>query len=66
LSIKNPFVQSLFTELWIVCLRGTLSSRNLRQNFRRNFPADPYFTYVSYKNTRCSKVSRTMSCQTAD
>jgi hypothetical protein len=66
LSPKCPVVLSLFTKLWIVCLLGTLSSRNLRRNFRRHFPADPYFTWVSYRNTRCSKVSRTMSCQTAD
>jgi hypothetical protein len=40
LYIKSPDVLSLFTKLWIVCLLGTLSSRN----FRRHFPADPYFT----------------------
>jgi hypothetical protein len=37
LSIKSLVVLSLFTKLWIVCLLGTLSSRNLRRNFRRHF-----------------------------
>jgi hypothetical protein len=44
LSIKSPVVLSLFTKLWIVYLLETLSSWNLRQNFRQHFPADPYFT----------------------
>jgi hypothetical protein len=35
-------------------------------NIRRHFPADPYFTWVSYRNTRCSTVSAAMSCHTAD
>jgi hypothetical protein len=44
LSVKNPVVLSLFTKLWIVCLLGTLSSRNLCQNFCWHFTADPHFT----------------------
>jgi hypothetical protein len=44
LSIKNPVVLILFTKLWIVCLLGTLSPRNLRRNYRHHLPADPYFT----------------------
>jgi hypothetical protein len=44
LSIKSPIVLTLFTKLWTVCLLGTLSSRNVRRNFRRHFPADPYLT----------------------
>jgi hypothetical protein len=44
LSIKSPVVLSLLTKLWIFCLLGTLSSRNLRRNFHRHFPADLYFT----------------------
>jgi hypothetical protein len=55
LSIGSPVVLSLFTKLWIVCLMRTPSSRNLR----RQFIADPYFTYVSYRNISCSKVYRT-------
>jgi hypothetical protein len=54
LSIKNPIVLSLFIKLWIVCLLGTLSSRNYVQFFRRHFLADPHFTWVSYRNTGCS------------
>jgi hypothetical protein len=61
LSVKIPLVLSLFTKLWIVCLLGTLPSWNLRRNFRRHFPADPYFTYVSYRNTHWSKLYRTMT-----
>jgi hypothetical protein len=45
--LKSPVVLNLFTKLWIVCLLGTLSWRNLRRNFLRHFLADPYFTYVS-------------------
>jgi hypothetical protein len=60
LPIRSPVVLSLFTKLWIVCLIGTLSSQNLRRNFRRHFLVDPYFTWVSYRNTRCSKAYRTM------
>jgi hypothetical protein len=52
LSITNPVVLSLFTKLRIVCLLRTLSSRN----FRLHFPTDPYFTWVTYRNTRCFKV----------
>jgi hypothetical protein len=59
LSIKSPVVLSLFTKLWIVCLLGTLSSRNFGRNLRGHFLADPYFTWVSYRNTRCSEVYRT-------
>jgi hypothetical protein len=43
LSIKSPVVLSLFTKSWIVCLLGTLSSWNLRRNFRQNFLIDPVF-----------------------
>jgi hypothetical protein len=45
-----------FTKLWIFCFVGILSSRN----FPKNFLADPYFTQVSCRNTRCSKIYRTM------
>jgi hypothetical protein len=65
LCIKSPFVLSLFTELWTVCLLRILSTRNLRRNFHRHFLADPYFTWVAYRNTRCSKVHRTMTYHTA-
>jgi hypothetical protein len=41
LSIKSPVVLSLFTKLWIVCLLGTLSSRN----FCRHFLVDPYISH---------------------
>jgi hypothetical protein len=51
--LTSPVVLSLFTKLWIVCLLRTLSSRN----FRRHFPADPYFTWVPYRNTRCSSIA---------
>jgi hypothetical protein len=44
LFIKSHVVLCLFTKLWIVCLLGTLSSRNLRRNFRLHFPANPHFT----------------------
>jgi hypothetical protein len=37
-------VLSLFTKSQIVCPSENLSSRNLRRNFPRHFPADPYFT----------------------
>jgi hypothetical protein len=49
LFIKSPVVLSLFTKLLIVCLLRTLSSRNLRQHFRRHFPADLYFIGVIQK-----------------
>jgi hypothetical protein len=61
LSIKSSIVRSLFTKLWIVCLLGTLSPRNLSRNFCWHFPGDLYFTQVSYKNTRCYKVLGTMT-----
>jgi hypothetical protein len=64
LSIKSPVVLSLFTKLWIVCLLGTLSSWNLRQNFCWHLLADPYFTWW-YRNTHCSKVYCTMMYHTA-
>jgi hypothetical protein len=44
LSIKSPVVLRLLAKLWIVCLLGSLSSRNLGRNFRRHFPADAHFT----------------------
>jgi hypothetical protein len=56
LSVKSPVVLSLVTKLWIVCPVGTLSSWNVRRNFGRHFLADPYFSWVSYRNTRWSKV----------
>jgi hypothetical protein len=43
LSIESPIDLSLFTKLWIVCLLGTFSARNLCQYFRRHFLEDPYF-----------------------
>jgi hypothetical protein len=45
LSSKSPFVLSVFTQLWIVCLLGTLSS----WNFHWHFLADQYFTWVIYR-----------------
>jgi hypothetical protein len=65
LSVKNPVVLSLFTKLWIVRLLGTLSSQNLCQNFLWHFLAHPYFTWVTYRNTHCSKVYWTMTYHTA-
>jgi hypothetical protein len=53
LSVKSPIVLSLFTKLWIVCLLGTLSLRN----FRQHFLADPYFTWVTYRNTHVLKYT---------
>jgi hypothetical protein len=47
LSVKRTVALSLFTKLWIICLLGTLSSRNLPRNFRRHFVSDLYFTQVS-------------------
>jgi hypothetical protein len=44
---------------------GTLSSRNLRRNFRRHFLADPCLTWVPYRYMPCSKVRRTMTYHTA-
>jgi hypothetical protein len=43
LCIKSPVVLSLFTQLWIVSLLGTLSSRNLCWHFL----ADPYVSYIN-------------------
>jgi hypothetical protein len=63
-SIKSPVGLSLFSKLWIVCVLGTLSSRNLHQNFCWHFLSDPYFTQVSYRNTCCSKVYHTMMYHT--
>jgi hypothetical protein len=61
LYIKSLVDLSLFAKLWFVCL----SSRNLRRNFRRHFLAYSYFTYVWYRNTRCSIVYCTETYQLA-
>jgi hypothetical protein len=66
LTVKSPIDLSVFIKLWIVCLLGTLASWNLRQNFRQNFLADPYLMQVSYRNTRCPEVYRTMMEHTAE
>jgi hypothetical protein len=42
LSIKTPVALSLFPKVWTVCLLGTLSSQNLRRNFRWHFLAGQY------------------------
>jgi hypothetical protein len=65
LSITSPVVLNLFTNLWIVCLLGTPSSRNLGRSFRRHFLADQYFTLVTCRNTHCSKVYHSMMYYTA-
>jgi hypothetical protein len=61
LSIKTHAVLRVFTKLWIVCLLRNLSLQNLHQNIL----ADPYFTQLSYRNTHCSDVYRTMTYHTA-
>jgi hypothetical protein len=65
LSIKSLIDLNLFTILWIICLLGTLSSRNLHQNFFQHFLADLYFTKVPHRDTCCSKVYHTMTEHTA-
>jgi hypothetical protein len=57
LFIKSPVNRSLFTKLWIVCLLGTLSSQKFLSAITSRIVFD---ISMSYRNTCCSEVSRTM------